>query len=226
MKQRKLDRLCSWGRYLYWSDIHFRQYYELEDKSTAEEGPIEKMRFFASISLWLASLYVVVEGWKELGEKDRKIDELVDECPQYIDLLRKYRNAVYHYQPSLLDNRFFQFTGENESLIWAMTLELEFQRFLWELPEKYCGEAVETDEIRNEIRNELEKIIGWIPSNILRARKHNLEKLKTQALKLLASSGNEHNAAARGLRNAIEMIEKVIEQTSDNELDGLLTEKK
>lgn len=226
MIERNLHRLCSWGRYLHWSDIHFRQYYEWEDKSTTEDDPIERMRLFAIVSLWLASLYVVVEGWKELGEKDRKIEELVDECPQYIDLLRKYRNAVYHYQPSLLDNRFSQFTDENESLIWAMTLELEFQRFLWEWPEKYFGEAVETDEIRNEIRNEMEKIIGWVPSNILPARKYNLEKLKTQALKLLASSGNEQNTAANGLRDAIAMVEKVIKQTPDNELDGLLTEKK
>jgi len=73
----EVERLLSWARYLYWADIQRERYISNEDNTKLEGTP--EWRLFAVASLWLASMWVVVEGWRELKVNDNLIDELLDE---------------------------------------------------------------------------------------------------------------------------------------------------
>jgi hypothetical protein len=59
---------------------------------------------FLYMSYWYGALYVVIEGWRELKLADTGIDNLL-ESPN-VDLLRKYRNGVFHFQADYNDKRF------------------------------------------------------------------------------------------------------------------------
>jgi hypothetical protein len=54
----------------------------------------EAIEMNLSMSYWYGTLYVVIEGWKELKLSDPKIDALLD-SPN-VELLRRYRNGVFH----------------------------------------------------------------------------------------------------------------------------------
>lgn len=214
---KKLDKILSWGRYLHWSDIYFRQYYK--DDLLIEDNSKDQMKLFSIVSQWLASLYVVIEGWQKLGEKDGRIEKILNICPKYLELLRRYRNAVYHYQPTLFDERFAEFTKEGSApVFWAVALELEFQRFLWEWPKKLIGTKEELDEIRDNIA----EMIGWMPSDIIIARKQELEKIKKQAIDLLAMDDNKDSLACKELKDAIDIVEKVLQTTTDIPLKDII----
>ncbi len=55
------------------------------------------------LSYWYAALYVVIEGWKELGFQDAEIDALL--ISPNVKHLKRYRNGVCHFQPKCLDDR-------------------------------------------------------------------------------------------------------------------------
>lgn len=67
----KIFEVAAWGKYIYRSDIE-RHHYEYKIQND-ESG----IRFYIYSSQWLASLYVVVEGWFSLKESDKAIDELL-----------------------------------------------------------------------------------------------------------------------------------------------------
>lgn len=81
------------------------------------------------MSYWYASLYVVIEGWKELKSHDQPIDRLL-ENKQYVDLLKRYRNGIFHFQKKYFDERLMNFIKEGEkTAIWAKSLHNEFSRY-------------------------------------------------------------------------------------------------
>jgi len=59
---------------------------------------------FMYLSYWFASLYVVIEAWRDLKLNDPKVDALVSS--PYTDLLRRYRNGIFHYQRKYFDEQF------------------------------------------------------------------------------------------------------------------------
>ncbi len=61
------------------------------------------------MGFWYAGLYVVIEGWHELGLSDPAINALL-ESPN-IDLLKRYRHGVCHFQREYFDKRFTDFVG-------------------------------------------------------------------------------------------------------------------
>jgi hypothetical protein len=65
---------------------------------------------------WLASLFVVSEGWKALKIDDPQINRLIDE---HWDSLRLFRNAVFHFQPE--DRKHKQFF-DVDKFNWAEEL--------------------------------------------------------------------------------------------------------
>ena len=57
--------------------------------------------FFSSpigvyLTSYYSSIYLVIEGWRDLKLSDAKIDKLIS-LP-YTDRLRLFRNATFHYQ--------------------------------------------------------------------------------------------------------------------------------
>lgn len=77
---------------------------------------------------WFAALHVVIEGWQLLGLPDEDIQSRL-ESP-YLDQLRRFRNAVYHFQPlGLNDPRSVPFSTDLQLVLWAMSLSDAFRAF-------------------------------------------------------------------------------------------------
>jgi hypothetical protein len=138
-----IDRLFAWARYLYWCDLNRQRLdsYDGGAEAVAPEWP-RRWFFIALLAQWYASLWVVIEGWRETTLSDPIIDDYLASCPRLCDLLRRFRNGVYHYQPSLLDPKFLGLLSESETTyVWADLLHGEFCRYLWtwihRIPEEF-----------------------------------------------------------------------------------------
>lgn len=107
-----------------------RAYY---DQRLANEGAasVQDERWpeqWIDLCLWYACLYIVVEGWRALALADAKVDALLTST--YVDLLRRFRNGVDHYQATYWDDRFTDFVaGGAESAVWVRSLHSAFGRW-------------------------------------------------------------------------------------------------
>jgi Resolvase, N terminal domain len=75
-----------------------------------QQGGFDKaaeIESFLYMSYWYGGLYVVIEGWQELSLSDAVIDATL-QSPN-VDLLRRYRNGVFHFQRDYNDERFLAF---------------------------------------------------------------------------------------------------------------------
>lgn len=73
---------------------------------------------FAYVGLWLGLLFVVLEGWRELGHQDAAVAELLE--PDRVELLRRFRNGAFHFQKEYFDDRFSDvFSRGTDALLWA-----------------------------------------------------------------------------------------------------------
>jgi hypothetical protein len=80
-----------------------------------------------------AGIYLVIEGWRHLGLKDQRIDELLQS--PFVDRLRLFRNATFHYQKDLFFSwKHLQFFGTEEERTekWVNQVYDEFERFFAE----------------------------------------------------------------------------------------------
>lgn len=152
----KIFEVASWGKYIYRSDIEYRNY---EKSIENDEGGI---RFFIYSSHWLASLYVVVEGWGSLKLKDARIEKLLLMYEDYVLTIKRCRNAVYHYQKDVLDKRVEAAVGDKELQVWAGALLDEFIRFLYLYPLSTYGICEESLSLQEEYFG----LIGWVPERV------------------------------------------------------------
>lgn len=92
---RLKGHLLSLHRYFIWADrmriLFLREVQATRGKKDAEllYGPF--------MDFWYGSLYVVVEGWRDLNLSDPVVDPYL--ASPNLDLLRLYRNGAFHYQP-------------------------------------------------------------------------------------------------------------------------------
>ena len=82
------------------------------------------------MSHWYAALYVVVEGYVESCFQDAIIDDML--ISKNVDLLKRYRHGVCHFQEKYFDGRFTDFMGSPDSAQWVGRLNEEFGRFFLE----------------------------------------------------------------------------------------------
>ncbi len=152
----KIFQIASWGKYIYRAEVERLNYNN--SVQTDDSG----IKFFIYSSQWLASLYVVVEGWLSLNEHDERIDILLSTYDDYVLMIKRCRNAVYHYQKNILDNRVETAVSDKEIFIWAGALLDEFIRFLYSYPFQIDGINKESLHLQKEYLS----LIGWFPSNI------------------------------------------------------------
>ncbi len=93
----------------YWLDadllrsLFFRKFAETNPTHLSEaHGTLGSAYYWVSdcgilSSQWIAALYPVIEGYQALGLSDPEIDSLLQS--KFLDDVRLYRNAVFHFQP-------------------------------------------------------------------------------------------------------------------------------
>lgn len=104
--------------------IHFVQTLGETPGRSAEENKIYQLLYQG---LWYGSLYVVVEGWRTLKLKDPVVDELL--ASNYVLLLRRYRNGVFHFQKNYYDDRFLDFMRPPDTPEWVHDVHSAFGRY-------------------------------------------------------------------------------------------------
>lgn len=72
-------------------------------------------------------MYVVIEGWKELGLSDPEVDALLES--ENVQLLKRYRNGVFHFQRDYFDDRFFDFMKAQGTVSWIRSVQESMSRF-------------------------------------------------------------------------------------------------
>jgi hypothetical protein len=116
--------------------IHFEEELKKKPPNTTEKDPakivIESVRYLSDergmfMSYWYGSLYVVIEGWRQLRLTDSKIDPLIS-SPN-VGLLKKYRDGVFHFQRNYFDDRFTGFVSYQDSVTWVRAIHSEFGRY-------------------------------------------------------------------------------------------------
>jgi hypothetical protein len=123
-----LPSLASLHRYFMWANkMRILFCNEISERSSISERLwYDNPGMF--MSMWYGMLYVVVEGYKELGVHDAKIDQLLSS--QNVELLRRYRNGVFHFQRDYFDERFLNFIKESEATVpWMHELTSSFSDF-------------------------------------------------------------------------------------------------
>lgn len=114
-------------RYFIWCN-HMRTHFDSLLHRARGPEDIDEIQSFLYMSYWYAGLYVVIEGWKRMEIHDDEIDALLKS--KNVELLRRYRNGAFHFQPTYFDDRFIGFmkTGE-EAVTWVRTLNKAFARW-------------------------------------------------------------------------------------------------
>lgn len=106
---------------------------------------------FLRLSIWYALLYVVIEGYRDLGQKDVSIEELLVQG-DFVGTLRRFRNATFHYQEDPVTEKLLGFLEAEESETWIRQLNSAFQTFFErELPIKEMLEEMESNTPNNSV---------------------------------------------------------------------------
>jgi hypothetical protein len=150
-----MDKLLSWGRYLFWAELMRRRWDEY--MVVNGENP-EIPEWLAINAYWPASLFVVIEGWQDQKLSDPVIDALLQKAT-YVETLRRLRNGTFHYQPSLLSPKMIEFHKCDDAYLWITALHDEFLRYF---RERFTSIPA-TPEMQNDLQRVIADVAGWFP---------------------------------------------------------------
>jgi len=125
-------------KYFIWADRMKKAFDGLLQQNIQEMIPHARfeLEYNLYMSYWFGGLFVVIEGWQQLRLTDKKIGALLN-SPN-VELLRRYRNGVFHFQKDYFDERFLGFLRDGISRIeWMRKLHREFNRFFHEWYEEH-----------------------------------------------------------------------------------------
>ncbi len=124
---------------------------EIPDKDIDPTLPEELLKLgnFASslcrMAVSYSLLYVVVEGYQQLELSNQDIDELLKN-KEYVNHLRRFRNAIFHYQDDPIPKKVKTFLDAEDSEIWITSLYRAFDRFFMKnLPIKEQIDAIKNN---------------------------------------------------------------------------------
>lgn len=113
-------------RTFYFLPCDLMHQHALEIRSRLDKGEMRAglpEQYITYMLYWLAGLFVVAEGWRELKTDEPSIDKMLTE---HWDSLRRFRNAVFHFQ--LTDRKHVQFF-DLDKFNWATRLHLAIRAF-------------------------------------------------------------------------------------------------
>jgi hypothetical protein len=126
-------------RYFIWCN-RMRTHFDAIMKDATPDRMEELLLLNPYMSYWYGGLYVVIEGWRELGLHDSVIDPLLD-SPN-VTLLRRYRNGVFHFQNHWFDEHIVGLMRDGEDVVaWVRSLNGEFGRYFLERHAEWKGSA-------------------------------------------------------------------------------------
>lgn len=190
---KHFERFVAWARYLHWADLHRSRLHTWKEANRQSDDMRPHWELIALMSAYYASLKVVVDGWLGIPLSDASVNELLASNPRYLNLLREFRNCVFHYQPSFMDKRTMNLLREGERVVhWMFFLHEEFCRFYWELAQ--CPRL--SPDLASEIRRSMLDLVGWIPSDSVAARTRALTQKSEDAVTLLREDGDFGSEAA------------------------------
>lgn len=153
---REHHKFSALHRYYAWSLILREQFYApFADFAASEDmerglalwiGQVGDARIGPGavlMSHWYASLYVVIEGWQQLGFHDPVIDALI--ASEHTEQLRRHRNATCHFHKTLSVEKWEEFEREPDSVKWVRALDHEFGRYFLEETERYAAQVLASD---------------------------------------------------------------------------------
>jgi len=132
-----INGIFSLHRYFIWANKMRTDFDSILAQRSNGEYNKESLKIESNIymSYWYGGLYVVIESWKTLKLSDPDIDELL--LSPNVDLLRRYRNGVFHFQKDYYDKRFIDFIAEGENTVeWVRRLNTAFGKLFLEYFEK------------------------------------------------------------------------------------------
>lgn len=83
------------------------------EQSPAEVDFASSMDDSIALSLWYATVYVVIEGWRATEISDSEVDALLGD--DRVDDLRRFRNQIFHYQPAYDNPKLLEFLGTGDA---------------------------------------------------------------------------------------------------------------
>jgi hypothetical protein len=88
----------------------------------------DRSRMYRTMEVWVALIYVLIEGYADLNVRDERIDALLIHTER-VSALRRFRNALFHPQRELYGKKFtdFMFTEGND--IWCVAVNAAFRAF-------------------------------------------------------------------------------------------------
>lgn len=205
------QRIFAWARYVYWSEVERKQY---EGHEPADDEPTLGLTTVLMVQ-WYATLWVAVEGWRECPLSDETVDELLTD-PAFEDnvqLLRRFRNGVYHYQPELINERLLAFFRQGEHAVtWAFLLHEEFMRVIWEITHPPGVTPTTQLELADAIRG----IVGWLPTDIPEAAPHQAAHQHRESAEMILKAGGRDTPLAKDLLEATRQVVVAANQAAAN----------
>ncbi len=87
---------------------------------------------FMRLSVWYSLLHVVVEGYQELKLSDPKVEEYLQKT-EFVEALRRFRNAMFHYQADPFSHKLMTFLQLQDATDWARGLNKALEACLQKL---------------------------------------------------------------------------------------------
>lgn len=89
------------------------------DESPAATDAVTSMDDMIAMSLWYATVYVVIEGWRNTKLADPEVDALL--AGSHVERLRRFRNQMFHYQREYDNPKLLEFLGQDDADARAAT---------------------------------------------------------------------------------------------------------
>lgn len=193
---RSFERALAWGRYVYWADVECKQYDVYEP---TEDEPTTGLSFVLMLQ-WYAALYVAIEAWNRSGLSDCTVEDLLTDSAfaNNLNLLRHFRNGVYHFQESLVKRLAGFLADASRTVPWAFLVHSEFKRVLWEISHPVDLPA----QCREEMADSIRDLIGWLPSNIAEAAPGRAERRYREVSDMISADGQQDSPEAKALLSA------------------------
>jgi hypothetical protein len=83
---------------------------------------------FLTLSVYYSLLYVVVEGYRDIGLEDESINTVLSNG-EYIENLRRFRNATFHFQKAPISAKMMEFLEQKDSERWIRDLDRALRGF-------------------------------------------------------------------------------------------------